>query len=83
MVTSRVLAGHPGDSSNIALPGMTRLVRVTSVTERGAELRLRGIVEDRSQLQPGESAEVEFVADRSKGELRTTLARGNASLKLV
>src|SRR5712691_4302564 len=29
LVTSRVLAGHPGDPSNVGLPGMTRLIRIT------------------------------------------------------
>src|SRR5712691_9649854 len=66
LVTSRVLAGHPGDLSNIGLPGMTRLIRITSVSEDGSTLHLRGVVEDRSQLSSGESAQVDLVVDRTK-----------------
>jgi hypothetical protein len=40
-VTSRVLAGHPGDTSGIGLPGLSRIIRVTEVQGTGP-IRLRG-----------------------------------------
>lgn len=83
LVTSRVLAGHPGNPSAIGLPGTTRLVRITAVSRRGAEYRLQGLVEDRSQLAPGESAQVEFVVDTARNELRTMRDGHETVLRLV
>ncbi len=67
LVTSRVLAGHPGDPSLVGLPGLARVIRVTDVDADGQQLRLRGVVEDRSQLRRGESHRVEIVVDRKRG----------------
>jgi hypothetical protein len=67
LVTSRVLAGHPGDPSEIGLPGLTRVIRVVDVSGRGSQLTLRGLVEDRSQLQPAESPQAELRIDRERG----------------
>ncbi len=83
LVTTRVLAGHPGGLSDVALPGLTRLIRITAVSEQDAELRLQGVVEDRSQLQPGESSEVNLVLDRDRREVRTTLAGREVVLNLA
>ena len=66
-VTSRVVAGHPGDPSLFGLPGLARMVRVIAVDAAGPRLRLRGVVEDRSQLLRGERHEVEIVVDRKLG----------------
>jgi hypothetical protein len=70
LVTSRVLAGHPGDTSLVGLPGLGRVIRVTDVDAGGRELRLSGVVEDRSQLRRGESHRVEIVVDRKRGLVR-------------
>src|SRR5439155_12116907 len=59
LVTSRVLAGHPEATSLVGLPGLARMIRVTSVDAQDQRLRLRGVIEDRSQLRRGESATVE------------------------
>jgi hypothetical protein len=67
LVTSRVLAGHPGAPSEIGLPGLGRIVRVVSVEMRGARLDVRGIIEDRSGILPGESPQVELLIDRERG----------------
>jgi hypothetical protein len=67
LVTSRVLAGHPGAPSEIGLPGLGRIVRVAGVETRGAQLRVQGVIEDRSGLQPGESPQVELLIDRERG----------------
>jgi hypothetical protein len=83
LVTSRVLAGHPGDPSEIGLPGLTRVIRVTGVDRHAAQLSLRGIIEDRSQLQPGESPQVELVVDRERGVVRAPFVGRPVSLTLV
>jgi hypothetical protein len=67
LITSRVLAGHPGAMSAIGLPGFARLIRVTDAEARGQQVRLRGVIEDRSQLGRGESASVEVLVDRERG----------------
>lgn len=66
LITSRVIAGHPDDPSEIGLPGLARIMKVTQVQTNGSILNVRGIVEDRSQLQPGESAQVDLVIDRAR-----------------
>jgi hypothetical protein len=67
LVTSRVLAGSPTDTGLVGLPGLSRVIRITSVHEDEGRLRLHGVVEDRSQLRRGESAKVEIVVDRKSG----------------
>jgi hypothetical protein len=67
LVTSRVVAGHPRDTSLVGLPGLARVIRVTEVAAEGQQLRLRGVVEDRSQLRRGESHYVEILVDRKRG----------------
>jgi hypothetical protein len=67
LVTSRVLAGHPGDTSVVGLPGLSRVIRVTEVDAEGQRVRLRGLIEDRSPLRRGESHRVEIVVDRKRG----------------
>ena len=80
-VTSRVLAGHP-DPSQIALPGLTRLIRINSVAEEGAVVRLQGVVDDRSQLLAGESPHVEVVINRQAGTLVAPVAGHRGTLTL-
>ncbi len=67
LITTRMLAGHPDDPSEIGLPGMTRLIKVTQIDPAGSALNVRGVIEDRSQLQPGESAQVDLRIDRARG----------------
>jgi hypothetical protein len=82
-VTSRMLAGHPGDLSDIALPGMTKVISITSVSDHGTELQMEGVVQDRSQLLPGESAQVRLVLDRAARVMRTTFAGKDVELALA
>ena len=58
LVTRRVLAGHPGEMSSIGLPGTARMITVKEVDRQDGRVRLRGVIEDRSQLRRGESATV-------------------------
>jgi len=83
LATSRVLAGHPGAPSEIGLPGLTRIIRVTGVDKEGSQLSMRGVVEDRSQLQAGESAQVELVVDRDRRVVQAPFVGRPVSLTLV
>jgi hypothetical protein len=64
LLISRLLAGHPGDPSEVALPGLSRVLRVTGVHRDGRRIRVDAVTDDRSQLQPGESPLVQIVIDQ-------------------
>jgi hypothetical protein len=66
LVTSSVVAGHPEDPSQIGLPGLSRVYKVSKVDVQGGQVRLQAVVEDRSQLRRGESASVEIVVDHER-----------------
>ena len=83
LITSRVLAGHPGAASEIGLPGLTRVIRVVGVDKAGSQLSLRGVVEDRSQLQAGESPQVELVIDRQRRVVQASFVGRPVALTLV
>ena len=83
LVTSRVLAGHPEATSDIGLPGLARLIRVSGVTREGALVRLRGLIEDRSQLRPGESPQVEILVDQPQGIVRAPFLGREVVLRLT
>jgi hypothetical protein len=83
LVTSRVLAGYPGATSDIGLPGLARVIRVTGVNAQGERLRLRGVIEDRSQLRPGESPQVEIVVDRTRGLVQAPFMGQQFELELA
>jgi hypothetical protein len=78
-VTSRVLAGHPGATSGIGLPGLSRIIRITEVKGN----RLRGEIEDRSQLRRGESPHVEIVVDRRRGVVQAPFLGRQVDLALA
>jgi len=82
LVASRILAGHPDAQSNVGLPGLGRIIAVTHVEERGAQLTLRGVVQDRSQLQPGENPQVNIVIDRERGVVQAPFGRESVVLRL-
>jgi hypothetical protein len=81
-VATRLLAGHPGDLSDIALPGATRVVRVTRASTHGSEVHIEGVVEDRSLLARGETAQVSMVVDRRRRVLHTSMAGHAVTLGL-
>jgi hypothetical protein len=83
LVTSRVLAGHPGAPSDIGLPGLGRIVTVTGVDAGPSQITIRGLIEDRSQLQPGESHQVELVIDRARGVLQAPFGNRSVVLTMV
>ncbi len=63
-------AGPPEGMSNIAWPGLSRVIRVTGVQRSGDVVQISGVVEDRSQLQKGESPNVEILVNRVEGTAR-------------
>ena len=82
-LTSSIFAGHPGATSDIALPGLTRLIQVTGVQASGDQLRIAGIVSDRSQLASSESPAVTIVVDRLAGTATARLRGNDVTLRLV
>ena len=82
MLTQTVFAGAPGAMSAIAFPGLSRSVRVTGVQQAGGVLELTGVVDDRSQLQPGESPLVQVTIDRSAGTVRAPVFGSSTLLDL-
>jgi len=81
VVSSMILAGAGG--GGVALPGLSRSVRVTGVDESGQELRITGVVDDRSQLQAGESATVQLRVNRANGVVFANVHGHEVELKLV
>ncbi len=53
--------------SDIALPGLSRIMRVVDVQQVGDTLQVTSIVDDRSQLRPGEGPTMEISIDRQRG----------------
>ncbi|HKW72585.1 MAG TPA: hypothetical protein VJQ08_07145 [Candidatus Dormibacteraeota bacterium] len=82
VITSQVFAGHTEGISDVALPGLSRVIRVTQVERQGAVTRLRGVVDDRSSLQRGESAQVEVIVDQAHRTVVAPLAAGRVTLAL-
>jgi hypothetical protein len=56
---------------------------VVAVEEQGSILNLRGVVEDRSQLQPGESPQIELVVDRERGVVQAPVVGRPVALTLA
>jgi hypothetical protein len=71
ILTKTVFAGTPEARSNIAFPGMSQIVRITEVQEQDGLLHVKGMVDDRSQLQPGERPEFEMQLDPGQGVIKT------------
>jgi len=67
MLTKAVFAGHPEGMSTIALPGLSRIVRITDVQDEGGAWRIVGVVDDRSQLLRGERRDFEMRINPSSG----------------
>ena len=83
VVTSQVFAGHAEGVSNIALPGLSRVIRITDAHQQGATTRLTGVIDDRSSLSRGESGRVEILVDRARGLVIAPLAGSQVTLNLL
>jgi hypothetical protein len=83
VVTSQVFAGHAEGVSNIALPGLSRVIRITDAHQQGATTHLTGVIDDRSSLSRGESGHVEILVDRARGLVMVPLAGSQVTLNLL
>ena len=82
VVARAVYAGYPGAMSTIALPGLSQVVRVTDVREAEGAVDITGVIDDRSQLRPGEDAVVQVRVDRSRGAAWTRFLGQPVELRL-
>src|SRR2546426_9820746 len=82
VATKNVFAGPPEAMSTIALPGLSRTIRITEVEDSGSVLRLRGIVDDKSQLHNGENPYVDITVDSGRATARSSFMNSEVSLKL-
>src|SRR5215831_13911892 len=71
IITKTIFAGHPESMSTVALPGLSRIIRITDVQELGGTFRVLGVVDDRSQLQRGENRSFDLLIDPVQGLART------------
>lgn len=83
VLTRTVYAGAPEEMSQIALPGMTRVVRIDGVRELGDLFHLRGVVADRSQLGSREAASMEIRIDRVAGVVHAPFFGTTVPLRIV
>ena len=83
VLTKTVFAGPPEAMSTIALPGLSRVIRVTGVRVEGDMIHVSGVVDDRSQLEGGESPDVAVSLDRSNQIARTQFLASDTNLKLM
>lgn len=83
VVTRTVYAGPPEATSQVALPGMTRVLRIDAGRLLGNVLHLRGSVDDRSQLRLGESSRMDFRIDRLAGIIHAPFFGTTVPLRLV
>ena len=71
-MTKTLFAGAPNGMSTIALPGLSRIIRINDVQDLGGAFRLRGVVDDRSLLQRGESPNFELLIDPAQKLAKTS-----------
>jgi hypothetical protein len=83
MVTSRALTGHLDGSSEIGLAVLSCVIRVTSIDCLAGRLRLHGVIEDPSQLRPGDKPRVDMVLDPARGVLWAPFVSRDVELTLV
>ncbi len=82
VATKNVFAGPPEAMSTIALPGLSRTIRITEVEDSGSVLRVKGVVDDRSQLRQGESPLVDITIDSGRDMASSSFLNSEVSLKL-
>jgi len=83
VITRSVFAGAPETMSTVALPGMSRIARITDVVEEAGLLRITGVVDDRSQLRRGESPTFTVLMNRSLGTVKAEFFGNSVTLLMV
>ena len=82
MLASTIYAGEPQAMSRIAIPGQSRIYRITDVENLGGSFRIAGTVDDRSQLQRGENRTLELLLDPAQRVARTKFFGSELLLQL-
>jgi hypothetical protein len=82
VMTRTFFAGAPDGMSVIALPGLSRIMRINDVQDLGGTFRLTGVVDDRSLLQRGESPNFELLIDPAQKLARTSYFGSEIVLQL-
>lgn len=82
VIAKTVYAGPPEAMSNIALPGLSRIFRVTKVRDLGGSVNVSVVVDDRSQLRASENPNVEILIDRTNRQVQAPFMRNEISLRL-
>ncbi len=67
IMTRSLFAGAPSENSTLALPGTSRAIRVTNMVREGQVTRILGVIDDKSQLLPGEAHSVDIKIDQGRG----------------
>lgn len=70
-MTKTLFAGTPDAMSAIALPGLSRIIRIHDVQDLEGSFHLKGVVDDRSLLQQGESPNFELLIDPVQKRAKT------------
>jgi hypothetical protein len=83
IVRKTVFAGAPDSMSEIALPGLSRTLRVTDVRRGGDSLLVQAVVDDRDVLRPGESPWNLIRMEPSTGRVVAPLVDTEHMLQLV
>lgn len=84
-ITRQMHAGFP-DGTNVSplvWPGFSQTIRVTNVTQSGNTITITGVVDDKSQLLSGESANVTIKIENASQLVDAPFSSGQAELKLV
>jgi hypothetical protein len=82
VMMNTIYAGDPQAMSRVAFPGQSRIFRITEVETLGGAFRLVGTIDDRSQLQHGESRTIELFIDPAQRVARTRLFNTELLLQL-
>ncbi|GAC1434520.1 MAG: hypothetical protein PVS3B3_09400 [Ktedonobacteraceae bacterium] len=71
VMTRTLFAGAPGATSTVAFPGLSRIIRIHDIQNLGGAFHLKGVVDDRSLLQRGESPNFEVLIDPAQKRAKT------------
>ena len=82
VMTKALYAGDPQSMSTVALPGQSRIFRITAVENLGGSFHIAGMIDDRSQLQRGESRTIELLLDPAQRVARAKLSGTELLLQL-
>ena len=83
IMTRTLFAGAPSENSTLALPGTSRAIRVTNVVREGPVTRILGVIDDKSQLLPGEADRVDIKIDQGHGIAEAIFFGSRVTMRLT